>query len=177
MDDAERKVVERYSRSLLAMARRQLPNRLRQRLDPEDIVQSVYRTFFRRLNEGEFSFEDSHDVWRLLAAMTYNKVYNVVKFHGRQRRDVNRESNTVGSDVADEQRGDSQVGPEDLAVLVECLEALMANLPDDYRPIVVMRLEGYSIEEIASQIDVSRRTVLRVLAKLPDTARRILNPE
>jgi len=62
----EAELVERYTQRLLALARRQLPERVRSRVDAEDVVQSVYRSFFRRLNEDRFSFADSHDVWRLL---------------------------------------------------------------------------------------------------------------
>src|SRR5262245_13984719 len=87
----ERELVDRYTQRLLALARRRLPDRLRTRVDPEDIVQSVYRSFFQRLNEGRFSFEESADVWRLLAAMTYQKAKRAHRFHRQQCRDVQRE--------------------------------------------------------------------------------------
>ncbi len=60
--DHERAVVDRYTQGLLEVARRQLPDRVRRRVDPEDVVQSVYRSFFRRLDAGKFAFEESHDV-------------------------------------------------------------------------------------------------------------------
>src|SRR5262245_23319990 len=87
----ERELVERYTARLLQVARRQLPDRMRGRLHPEDIVQSVFRSFFGRLRHGEFSFADSHDLWRLLTVMTYHKVQNTIKYHQRGRRDVRRE--------------------------------------------------------------------------------------
>ena len=87
------RIGQRMPHCLLGMAHAQLPERLRKRFDPEDVVQSVYRSFFRRLQEGEFTFDDSHDVWRLLATMTYCKARNLVKFHQRHRRDVSPRSN------------------------------------------------------------------------------------
>ena len=87
----EQELVDRYTARLLALARRELPDRVRQRVDPEDLVQSVYRSFFQRLSEGRFSFADSGDLWRLLAAMTFQRVRKAVRFHQQQRRDVRRE--------------------------------------------------------------------------------------
>lgn len=176
-NDEHALVVDKYSRSLLAVARQQLPTRLQKRVDPEDIVQSVYRSFFRRLNAGEFHFEESHDVWKLLAVMTYNKVNNTVKFHGRQRRDVRRESDAPNGKLAQSPAQRIEVSAEDVAVLVECLENLMVKLPAEYKDVVVMRLKGYSIAEIATEVQVSRRTVQRVLAKLPETAKQALGVE
>ena len=69
---SQHEVVQRYTQRLLGLARRQLPQRLRQRVDPEDVVQSVYRSFFRRLNEGCFH-PRRLPLFRLLAAMTFHK--------------------------------------------------------------------------------------------------------
>ena len=56
--DAARRIVDRYIDRLLPLARRHLSQRLASRIDPEDIVQSVFRTFFSRLKEGQFVFHD-----------------------------------------------------------------------------------------------------------------------
>jgi RNA polymerase sigma-70 factor (ECF subfamily) len=174
----EREVVERFTDRLLAFARRQLPDRLRRRVDPEDVVQSVYKSFFRRLGDGQFAFEESHDVWRLLAAITFRKARNAVKFHTRNRRDVRRDLPLAPADDSAHLPAEP-AAPEptaaDLATLYDCLERLLAGLPENYRAIVVRRLEGDSIEEIARHVGRSRRTVLRVLAHLPELAARQLD--
>lgn len=161
----ETEVVERYTLRLLELARRQLPERVRRRVDPEDIVQSVYRSFFRRLNDGQFNFDDSHDIWRLLAAITFRKSKNAVKFHHRQRRDVRRDVSLPQDDAGPgDPAFEEALGAEDVATLYDCLERLLAGLPENYREIVVMRLESQPIEVIARRVKRSRRTVLRVLA-------------
>lgn len=175
----EREIVDRYSHRLLQLARQQLPDRLRRRLDPEDVVQSVYRSFFRRLNEGQFSFEDSHDVWRLLSVMTYHKVQYTVRHHQRGRRDVRRElPGALGSHVTQPAHGasDPEPGPEDVAMLFDCLENLLHELPENYREIVALRLQGTSIAEIAEKVNRSQRTVLRVLANVRESAASQLEP-
>jgi RNA polymerase sigma-70 factor (ECF subfamily) len=173
--DAE--LVQRYSYRLLEFARRQLPECVRRREDPEDIVQSVYRSFFRRLQEGRFTFDDSQDVWRLLAAITYRKARNAVKFHQRDRRDVRRELPLPGADsTAAGDVPEPQPDMRDVETLFDCLDQLLAGLPENYRTIVVRRLEGESIEDIAQQVQRSRRTVLRVLAHVQELAARQLEP-
>ena len=139
----ERRVVEQYTADLLDLARRKLPAGMRRRVDPEDVVQSVYRSFFRRVRSGEFAFDDSHDVWRLLAVMTYHKVYNVTKHHRRQRRDVFRDV-SYQADGEAEASAEPQLAPQpdDMAVMLEYLERLLAELPERHHRLVVMRLEG-----------------------------------
>jgi RNA polymerase sigma-70 factor, ECF subfamily len=169
----ESEVVERYTHALVALARRHLPQRVRGRLDPEDVVQSVYYSFFRRLNDGRFKFDDSHDVWRLLAAMTFHKTQNAIKHHQQQRRDVRRDYTLDGRDTPDQPtRAPNSAAPQvkDVGYLFDCLESLLTALPDQYRDIVVRKLEGDSIEDIARQVQRSRRTVLRVLAHLQELA-------
>src|SRR5947209_331345 len=50
-EDAARKIVDRYIDRLLVLARRRISQRLAPRVDAEDIVQSVFRTFFGRLKD------------------------------------------------------------------------------------------------------------------------------
>ena len=169
----ETEVVERYTRRLMEMARRQLPERVRRRVDPEDVVQSVYRSFFRRLNDGEFKFDESHDIWRLLAAITFRKSKNAVKFHHRRRRDVRRDVTLPRDDAGPgDPAFEASIDSEDVTALYGCLERLLAGLPENYRAIVVMRLEGTPIEAIAQRVKRSRRTVLRVLAHVHELGAR-----
>jgi RNA polymerase sigma-70 factor (ECF subfamily) len=169
----EAQLVARYSERLLGLARRQLPGCIRSRVDPEDVVQSVYRSFFHRLHQGQFAFEESHDLWRLLAAMTYRKASNVVKFHLRERRDSRREQPLApGQDL--EERTEAEAGAADLELLVGCLEQLLGALSETRREIVVRRLEGEPIQDIARRVGCSRRTVHRVLTQVQEVAARMV---
>ena len=51
-----------------------LDGSLQQREDPEDVVQTVLRTYFRRAALGEFQIADSSDLWALLAKITRRKI-------------------------------------------------------------------------------------------------------
>jgi RNA polymerase sigma-70 factor (ECF subfamily) len=168
--DDQRLLVERYTDQLLQAVRRKLPDRFRGRVDPEDIVQSVYRSFFSRLRRSEFSFANSVDIWRLLIVMTLHKVTNAINYHTRNCRDVRREFPPMDWGAGLDVPCKHQAGPEDVAALCELLEDLVADLPPSYREIVTLRLAGYSHHEIASQVSYSTRTVQRVLANVQMSA-------
>ncbi len=169
----EQELVALYTGRLLELARYHLPATLRRRIDPEDVVQSVYRSFFQRLQEGRFSFDEAGQLWRLLAVMTFQKAREAGKFHQRQRRNVRRDRSlhrSASNDTGELGPIDLQPGPEDLTALVECLDDFMAQLPDKYREIVVHRLEGDSVEQIAVKVNRSARTVFRALSELEKLA-------
>jgi RNA polymerase sigma factor (sigma-70 family) len=176
----EQQLVDRYTARLLDLARRQLPDRVRKRVDPEDLVQSVYRSFFQRLKEGRFSFADSGDLWRLLAAMTFQRVMKAIRFHQQQCRDVRREE-PLGTETSNVSRhtpynivAGHEPGPDDLVELFDSLEKLLSNLPDKYRDIAVLQLQGFSIDEIAQRVSRSRRTVFRAISELQSLAQKLL---
>ena len=164
--DAESQIIELYSRRLIAFAQSRLAVQMHRRVDAEDIVQSAYRSFFRRLQRGDFEFDEQNDVWRLLAAITLCKTQSAVRHHHRHLRDVRRERS-----LEDSMRPfGREPAAEDVAIFYELLESMLIGMPEHYREIVLLRMEGYAISEIASQIDRSERTVLRVLARLQEVA-------
>ena len=56
--DAATRLYLRYARRLHGLATAQTGQDLKSRVDPEDIVQSVFRTFFRRAQEGHYEVPD-----------------------------------------------------------------------------------------------------------------------
>ena len=54
----------RYVERLTSLARSRLSSRLKRRTDPEDIVQSVYRSFFSAVRAGRFTLSRGGDLWR-----------------------------------------------------------------------------------------------------------------
>ncbi len=63
-DDAARELFDRYVHRLIGVARNRLSVKLARRVDPEDIVQSAYRSFFRGADDGNYSLEAQ---WRPVA--------------------------------------------------------------------------------------------------------------
>lgn len=169
----ESDVFETYSTRLLAYARTRLPKQLSSRVDSDDIVQSVFRSFFRRNENGEFSFVEALDVWRLLIAMTYRKVLKSVEHHQRQRRDVHKEIHAGDDPEAQHPHLDIQPGPEQITIMMDYLNWILDRLPESNRAIFQRRMEGHSIAEIADEQKVSQRTVKRVMFQV----RRIISEQ
>src|SRR5262245_6916154 len=53
---AARELFHRYTDRLIALVRSRLTSQVGQRVDPEDVVQSAYRSFFAGAGDGQFSF-------------------------------------------------------------------------------------------------------------------------
>jgi len=90
-DDAARRLFELYSQRLALLAEKNISQRLARRVDGDDIVQSVFRTFFRRSARGEFQIKDSAALWRLMVKITLAKVRSQARRHTSDKRDVNVE--------------------------------------------------------------------------------------
>jgi Ala-tRNA(Pro) deacylase len=162
-------LVERYSKRLLLHIRKQLPERLRQRVDPEDVVQSVYRSLFRRLKSEPHAFDDSQRVWRLLTTLAYHKVRALVKYHQRARRDVRREQPAA---VTARSFSDREPGPAQQASFDDLLDHFLKELPQEQRSIVALRLQGDGIDDIARHVDRTASEVRRILSEVQDGIRR-----
>lgn len=53
-EGAAEEIFREYSARLIALARSRLGDRLRAKVDPEDVLQSVFRTFFLRYAGGQY---------------------------------------------------------------------------------------------------------------------------
>ena len=92
-DDAATKLYKRYAERLQRLAQRNTALDLTRRFDAEDVVQSVFRTFFRRVRTGLYDLPAGDELWRLLLVISLNKIRTLAVFHRAQKR-------SVGSTVA-----------------------------------------------------------------------------
>ncbi|MEM7476852.1 MAG: sigma-70 family RNA polymerase sigma factor [Planctomycetota bacterium] len=149
----------RYGESLQRVAERQIASWLRRRVDPEDVVQSACRTFFRRASAGDFEFESKDDVWKLLLTITLNKVRMQARFHSRNRRSVSKEQ-------AMPEEANLQPAEWDHAIeqveLKDMLQVAFSDKDDERKHVLEMWLEGRTQNEIAEEIGCSERTVRRI---------------
>jgi RNA polymerase sigma-70 factor (ECF subfamily) len=160
-DDGPTLLYLRYAERLRALAARQSAPGLAARVDPEDIVQSVFRTFFRRAAQGQYDVPQGEEIWKLLLVIALNKVRAVGAYHRAARRDVRQ---TAAGEAYDRALDSESGGDEGaLAVLRMVIDEVLETLPASHRPIVERRIEGYEVAEIAEQVQRSKRTVERIL--------------
>jgi RNA polymerase sigma factor (sigma-70 family) len=157
----------RYSRRLTRVAEKHLSKKLAGRLDGGDVVQSVFRTFFRRSAEGEFRIDSSAQLWRLLVKITLLKARAKGRHHTAGVRDVGVEARAHGEGWPVEAVA-REPGPLEAAQLVDQIEVLLRGLPPLHCHVLGLRLEGCGPSEIAHRLGVSRQTVHRVLKLLQE---------
>lgn len=157
--DAVKKLFDDYSRRLVRLAGKNIHPALLKRFDGEDVVQSVFRTFFRRQEAGTFHIEHSQKLWQLLVTLTLCKTRSHARKHTAERRDA-----TADRAMSDEnQMFDRQPLPEDALALWEEIDVVLDGLPDRTGEIISMRLEGKTRTEIAKELNLSRQTIHRIL--------------
>src|SRR5262249_62295502 len=88
---AAEELFRRYAGRLTALARSRLARSLAARVDPEDVVQSAYRSFFLLARDEEVLVRESGDLWRLLVRITLRKVCRSARRHRAHCRSVERE--------------------------------------------------------------------------------------
>jgi RNA polymerase sigma-70 factor, ECF subfamily len=166
-EEAAREIHRRYTGALVALARNRLNPAVRTKVDPESVIQSVYRSFFEGHRAGEYEFGDWNDLWGLLTLMTLRKCLNRARFHRQERRDLNREVPLQApSDTDGPPRGwqaeDAGPTPEQAAILTETVELLLSELEPRQRQIIELLLQGHTIEEVRDKVGCGERTVRRV---------------
>jgi RNA polymerase sigma-70 factor (ECF subfamily) len=167
---AAEEVFRAYVGRLVALAERHLERTVRQRVDPEDVVQSVFRSFFRRQGAVQWQLEGWRHLWALLAGITVRKCRRQNRLARAACRDVRREVHPepLGSGGGGALRGppDPEPTPEEAVVLAELVEHLLAGLPRSEQQIVSLTLQGEAIPAIAAQVGCSERKVYRIQAQL-----------
>ena len=164
--DAARELLQRYEAEVRLVVRRQLPKLLRSRFDSLDFLQSVWGSFFRKIQTGPAEFEDSRHLVAFLARAAKNKVIDEYRKAGSQKQDVRREEPLW----IEGYRARDVVGPVDspseLVEAQEVFERLRDLLPQERRSIFELKAEGLSSRDIGEQLGISERTVQRVLESL-----------
>ena len=82
---------------LIGLARVHLGGRLRRKVDPEDVVQSAYKSFLIRYGKADLSTEGWDGLWGLLTLITIRKCADRAHYHQADCRDLHREAGTRGS--------------------------------------------------------------------------------
>jgi len=160
----------RYAEQLTALAANRLSSRLVQRIDPEEVVQSAFRSFFLAARNGSCQLQRGGDLWRLLVSITLHKLHDQVKLNTAGKRSVHSEQRSI-SDHPDGQLACLPAeGPSPLEVvaLTDELERILRGLSPLQRQIFELRLQGYHLDEIAEAIRRSVRTVSRVLEAIKE---------
>jgi RNA polymerase sigma-70 factor (ECF subfamily) len=162
-------VFHRFAQRLIELARARLDTRMRQKVDPEDVAQSVYKSFFLRHAEVQFELANWDSLWGLLTVIAVRKC-------GRWHAHFHTQGRDVAAEVSVRPAGDDsgsgwealarEPSPAETTMLAETVEQLLGELEGRDREIVALGLQGYTAVEIRDRLARPERTVYRVLKRV-----------
>ena len=151
-EDAIARIWNEYFPKVIRLARRNIKGPA---ADEEDIALSAFKSFAKRANAFP-KLNDEDDLWKILMTITIRKCVREVK-KANQLTELD-ESKWL------DQLSSREPTPEDAAVAADELRLVLSKLHDERtRTIVLLRLEGVTIKEIASRLPCSITTVERKL--------------
>lgn len=156
-DDAATRLYYKYVRQLQSVVRQKLPGEVVSRIEPEDIVQSAFRSFFRRAGAGSYDVPEGGQLWKLLLTIALNKARNAMAHHRAAKRDV-------GKSVSHHDLH-PPVAPDETArkFLEMVIDEFTRNMEPSQRQIIELRIAGLDVAEIAEQTGRAKRSVERIL--------------
>ena len=161
--DAATQLYHRYARRLTSLVTRRCSTALARYAGVEDIVQSVFETFFRRVGDGCYGIEMGDTAWKVLMVIAINRVRSEATYYYAAKRDAHR---TFGGEAGRLSLGlKAQVceSPPQQVSLV--LGEILERLPTRYRRIVSLRIDGWPVADIARETGSATRTGERALSE------------
>jgi RNA polymerase sigma-70 factor (ECF subfamily) len=160
-EDAATQLYLRYAHRLRALARTKFPADLARQVDVEDIVQSVFGSFFRGANRGDYDVPAGEELWKLFLVIALNKIRAKGAYHRAAKRDVRLTAGGEGLEQLAETPAEQDEAA--YAILQLTIDEALERLPQQHKQMLVLRIEGHEVAEIARQVGRSKRTVERVL--------------
>ena len=165
---AANRIWQHYFDRLVKAVRKRIYGQNRAVSDEEDIVLSVFDSFYEAVEKGRFpDLSDRDDLWRLLLTMAARKVIDKRRHDQRQRRgggivmhslDAGDEESVIIEAIGNEP------SPEIVLMMQESIEKLFSHLGvGQLQDLAGAKLEGYSNAEIAERFGCSERTIERRL--------------
>jgi DNA-directed RNA polymerase specialized sigma24 family protein len=175
---------ENYFRRLVARARHKLARVPRRAADEEDVALSALDSFCRAAEQGRFpQLDDRHDLWQLLVVITDRKAGALARATRRQKRGEGKVLDeaalqaTVTQDAPLTQFLSHEPSPDFVAQFADECQRLLGLLGDaNLQQAARLKMEGYTVEEIAEQCGVAPRTVKRRLQLIRHTWEHELQP-
>ena len=157
-----------HSPQLLNSARRQLPQSLRARIDPDDILQDTFAVYF-----ADFSNTPDADIGRTLSGILRHTVLSAIEYHTSAKRNPAREFHAdiisdTGEILSPVDTLPARAVPD--TSLPDYLSRALSALPDDQRQAIQLSADGYNAREIAALLGTHTRRAARLI----DRARRQL---
>lgn len=180
-DETAHKIWCEYFPKLVRLARNKLGTHPQRSADDEDIALSAMNSFFRGADAGRFQLNDRNDLWKLLATITIRKVTaERRRFYAEKRGGgaVRGESvfHRAGADheagLAEALVDENRLPELAEAVTLVCEELLEQLNDEDLQKTALLKMEGYTNQEISDQLGCTLSRTKQRLARIRDKWKR-----
>ena len=173
-DEAER-IWQKFFPRLMRFAKTRITHLRTGAFDEEDIALSAIKSFFRCMEAGKYqAIEGDDELWRLLVTITSRKITAQLRRQmAAKRANEHTESVFGDADGAHDsfapglaQVMDKRNLPESTSAVINACEEMLGLLTNEMvKRTAIMRLEGYSNQEIAAELQCSVARVKQRVAK------------
>jgi DNA-directed RNA polymerase specialized sigma24 family protein len=167
-DDVAQNLWERYFGRMVELARNKLRASVSRAADEEDVALSAFHSFCQAASEQRFPrLANRDDLWQILVMLTARKAIDQRKYALRKKR---ADTATRGlDDAALESIIGMDPDPAFAAAVADEFRHLLDRLEDEeLRKIALRKLEGFTNDEIAVELNCTVRTIGRRLAMIRD---------
>ncbi len=159
--DAATQLYLRYAHRLRGLVKAQSSPDLARRVEAEEIVQSIFGSFFRGAGSGYYDVPVGEELWKLFLVIALNKIRAKGAYHRAAKRDMRRTTDLDDKEEFRELTAERDTAA--LAFLRLTVEEAMGRLLPHHRQVVTLCIEGHDVAEVARQTGRSKRTVERLL--------------
>lgn len=166
-DAAAAQLVAKYQEFVVSVVRQYMGKQIRRRFDSIDFTQQVWASFFRRYPQLD-DFNEPDNLKAFLRTLAQNKVIDQTRRNLKRKsdKDVRERSlptnaNATVPEIQGEDPTASQWAQanETRAMMFDRVK----HQPPHYRRVIELRLDGLTIEEIASVVKKNEKTVRRII--------------
>lgn len=160
---SERALWDHYFERVIRLARGRMLAMQCAVYDEEDAALSAIHSVFQGMRADRFpELNDRHNLWQMLVIITHRKVRAQWRRERASKRDPQREIE-VGMDeiLSTEPTADF------VAEMMDDTQRLLGLLDDDMlRKIALLRMDGFTYDEIAAQLGCAVRTIYRKVERI-----------
>jgi RNA polymerase sigma factor (sigma-70 family) len=136
--------------------------RVRRVHDADDICQSVLASFFVRLALGQYEFETSEDLIRLLGSMARNKIVDKGR---RVEREGQADQRVPLAELPETALASREATPSQKLVVQELIQEARRRLSPEERQLLEWREQGLEWGDIAGRVGDPPETLRKRLAR------------
>lgn len=162
---AAEQVFVAYEPYLRLVVRRMLPAHLRAKFDSVDVVNSIWADLLHGFRTSGWRFKDAAHLRAFLVKATRNRFLDRVRKH---KAALGVEQPVEGANLAG--LGGHDPRPSEVAEANDLWERMLHLCPDAHRPLLLLKRQGCSLDDIAARTGYHPSSVRRIFY---DLARRL----